>query len=158
MESVFYEAELEDWSNSKNFPLYRGNTETWSIWLNTTETGEGEEDFGFGTYCPNIQKHIAIRHKYDGSKDPMAISTSYVAPSCSIVMQSYKPTEYSYIFATGSFEQIRDVFEENKDFTTNPALSEDRYDQLITYEKYDMMNMDFSVESNADIFHAHKHI
>lgn len=158
MESVFYEAELEGWSNAKSFPLYRGNTETWSIWLNTTETKEGEEDFGFGTYCPNIQKHIAIRHQYDGSKDPMANSTSYVAPSCSIVMQSYKPIEYSYIFATGSFEQIRDVFEENKDFTTNPSLSEDRYDQLIAYGKFDMMDMDFSVESNADIFYAPKHI
>ncbi len=158
MDNVFYEAELEGWANAKNFPLYKGNTETWSIWLNTTETAEGEEDFGFGTYCPNIQKHIAIRHKYDGSKDPMANSTSYVAPSCSIVMQSYKPIEYSYIFATGSFEQIRDVFEENKDFTTNPSLSEDRYDQLITCGKFDMMDMDFSKESNADIFHAPKHI
>lgn len=157
-DNVFYEAELEGWSNSKSFPLYKGNTETWSIWLNTTETGEGEEDFGFGTYCPNIQKHIAIRHQYDGSKDPMANSTSYVAPSCSIVMQSYKPIEYSYIFATGSFDQIRDVFTENKDFANNPDLSENRYDQLITYGKFDMMNMDFSVESNADIFHAPKHI
>jgi hypothetical protein len=88
----------------------------------------------------------------------MANSTSYVAPSCSIVMQSYKPIEYSYIFATGSFEQIRDVFEENKDFTTNPSLSENRYDQLITYGKFDMMNMDFTVESNTDIFYAPKHI
>lgn len=158
MDNVFYEAELEGWSNAKNFPLYKGNTETWSIWLNTTETGEGEQDFGFGTYCPNIQKHIAIRHQYDGSKDPMANSTSYVAPSCSIVMQSYKPIEYSYIFATGSFEQIRDVFEENKDFTTNPSLSENRYDQLISYGKFDMMNMDFTVESNTDIFYAPKHI
>ena len=158
MESVYYEAELQGWSNAKNFPLYKGNTETWSIWLNTTETEEGGEDFGFGTYCPNIQKHIAIRHQYDGSKDPMANSTSYVAPSCSIVMQSYKPIEYSYILATGSFDQIRSIFTENKDFTTNSDLSEDRYDQLISYGKFDMMNMDFSVESNANIFYAPKHL
>ena len=158
MESVYYEAELQGWSNSKSFPLYRGNTETWSIWLNTTETEEGGEDFGFGTYCPNIQRHIAIRHQYDGSKDPMANSTSYVAPSCSIVMQSYKPIEYSYILATGSFDQIRSIFTENKDFTTNSDLSEDRYDQLISYGKFDMMNMDFTVESNTDIFYAPKHI
>ncbi len=157
-EGVYYESDLKGWDNAKNFPLFKGNTETWSIWLNTTETAEGGEDFGFGTYCPNIQRHIAIRHQYDGSKDPMANSTSYVAPSCSIVMQSYKPIEYSYILATGSFEQIRNVFTDNKYFTANPSLSEDRYDQLLSPEKYDMMNMDFSVESYKDVFNSPKHI
>ena len=151
-EGVYYESELQGWSNAGIFPLYKGNTETWSIWINT------DDGFGFGTYCPNIQKHIAIRHQYNGSKDPMNNATSYVAPSCSIVMQSYKPIEYSSILATGAPEDIRAIFEENKDFTGNPSLSENRYDQLLTYGKFDMMNMDFTVAENADIFYAPKHI
>ena len=151
-EGIYYEAELEGWGNAGSFPLYRGNTETWSIWINS------DDNFGFGTYCPNIQKHIAIRHQYNGTKDPMGNPTSYVAPSCTIVMQSYKPIVYSYILATGSPEEIRAVFKDNKDFTTNPSLSEDRYDQLIDPGRYDMMDMDFTVENNENIFSAAKHL
>lgn len=152
IEGIQYEENLSGWDNSGSFALYKGNTETWSIWINT------EDNFGFGTYCPNIQRHIAIRHKYDGSKDPMANSTSYVAPSCSIVMESYKPVEYSYILATGDPEAVRDIFETNKDFTANPSLSENRYDQLLNYGRFDMMNMDFTKAENADIFYAPKHL
>ncbi len=151
-EGVIYESELKGWSQAGVFPLYKGNTETWSIWINT------EDGFGFGTYCPNIQTHIAIRHQYNGSKDPMNNATSYVAPSCSIVMQSYNPIEYSYILATGNPEEIRAIFEENKDFSDNASLSENRYDQLLTYGKFDMMNMDFTLAENADIFYAPKNI
>lgn len=151
-EGICYERELGGWSESKTISLYKGNTETWSIWINS------EDNFGFGTYCPNIQKHIAIRHQYDGSKDPMANSTSYVAPSCSIVMKSYEPIVYSYILATGSPEEIREVFKENKDFTDNASLSENRYDTLIPYGKFDMENIDFSAVENVDIVHAVKHM
>ena len=151
-EGVYYEADLEGWSNAGSFPLYKGNTETWSIWINT------DDNFGFGTFCPNIQKHIAIRHQYNGSKDPMNNATSYVAPSCSIVMQSYLPVEYSYILATGDPEDIRKIFEDNKDFTDNASLSENRYDQLIHYGKFDMMNMDFTIEDNVNIFTSPKHL
>lgn len=151
-EGVLYERELMGWENSGSFPLYKGNDETWSIWINT------ESGFGFGTYCPNIQKHIAIRHQYDGSKNPMANSTSYVAPSCSIMMQSYKPIKYSYILATGDPEEIRAVFKENKDFTDNPSLSEDRQDILVSPQKFDMTDMDFTVKSNADIFNSPKNL
>ena len=145
-EAVYYRSDLQGWENSTNIPMLRGNTETWSIWLNTADS------FGFGIYCPNIQKHIAIRHRYDGSKDPMSNSCSYVAPSCSITMQAYKPIEYSYILATGSFDTIRALFTEHKDFTTNPSLSNDRTDTLVSGEKFDMMNMDFTVEANAEVF------
>lgn len=151
-EGVLYESNLQGWSNAGSFPLYRGNTETWSIWINT------EDNFGFGTYCPNIQKHIAIRHQYNGSKDPMNNATSYVAPSCSITMQSYVPIEYSYILATGDPEEIREIFEENKDFADNASLSENRYDQLLTYGKFDMTNMDFTNPDYADIFYAPRHV
>lgn len=151
-ESIYYERDLVGWENAGIFPLYKGNTETWSIWINT------DDNFGFGTYCPNIQRHVAIRHNYNGSKNPMANSTSYVAPSCFIVMQSYKPIEYSYILATGNPEDIRAIFKENKDFTDNASLSENRYDQLITYGKFDMANMDFTVPENADVFCAPRHV
>ena len=88
----------------------------------------------------------------------MANSTSYVAPSCTIVMKSYEPIVYSYILATGSPEEIREVFKENKDFADNASLSENRYDTLIPYGKFDMENIDFSVEENVDIVHAVKHM
>ena len=145
---IYYESNLGGWSESVSIPLLRGNTETWSIWINS------EDGFGFGTYCPNIQKHIAIRHQYDGSKDPMANSTSYVAPSCSLIMQPYKPITYSYIFATGNPEDIRQIFTENKDFADNASLSEDRIDQLISPNKFEMENIDLTVESNVEIFSA----
>ena len=143
---VYYETELGGWSDAASIPLLRGNTETWSIWVNTTDS------FGFGTYCPNIQKHIAMRHEYDGSTDPMANSTSYVAPSCSIVMQSYKPIVYSYILATGSPEEIREVFTTNKDFTDNASLSNDRNDQLVSPEKFDLESLDLTDEANLEAF------
>lgn len=151
-EGVCYERELGDWSNSGSFPLYKGNTETWSIWINTADS------FGFGIYCPNIQKHIAIRNQYDGSKDPMSNSCSYVAPSCSIVMQSYKPIVYSYILATGEPQEIRDIFTENKDFADNASLSENRYDILVSPEKFDMTDIDLTVEENMGVFHSPKNL
>ena len=122
-----------------------GNTETWAAWVNT------DQNFAFGIYCPNVDKLIAIRHQFNGSTDPMSDSTTYVAPSSTITMQSYKPIAYSYLLTSGTPEQVREVFTAHKDFSTNASLSEDKTDQRVNLDKLDMTALDFTAQTTHTI-------
>lgn len=144
-EGLYYVDNLGGWSESGSYYFAKGNDETWATWINT------EDNFAFGIYCPNVDKLIAIRHQYNGSKDPMNNSTVYVAPSNSITMQAFKPIVYSYILATGNPDDVREVFTENKDFTANPSLNEDRDSQRVSLAKLDMTNIDFTDENTYEI-------
>ena len=150
-DAIYYERELGGWGVSKNIALYEENTETWSAWLNTVD------GFGAGIYAPNIDSWIAIRHEYDGSKDPMANSTSYVAPSIVSVMESYVPIEYSYIMTTGTLEEIRSTFTEHRDFATNESLDHKRYNGRTHSSKTDMTDIDFSLESKSAYLGGGRH-
>ena len=59
---------------------------------------------------------------YDGSADPAAASTNYVAPRKYLTLISGKPVEYSYIFSAGTLDEIRENFRANKDLIDNTAL------------------------------------
>ena len=146
-----YVEDLGGWDESGSYFFGRDNTEVWATWINT------KNNFGFGIYCPNVDKLIAIRHEYDGTLSPTGNPTTYVAPSSSIAMQAYKPIVYSYLITSGTPEYIREIFTENKDFADNASLDEDKFDQRVVLEEFDMTDMDFSDPKLADLFCGHRH-
>ncbi len=83
--------------------IVKGNTETWAAWTNTA-------GYGIGLYVPDTEILLAGRHAYDGSKDPLSGSTSYVAPLRTQTMVSFVPFEYDYVIAAGTVEQMRNTF------------------------------------------------
>ena len=147
---IYYARELGGWGASLTVPLVEGNEETWAIWLNE------DDDFGFGIYTPNIDRLVAIRHQYDGSKDPMSNSCSYVATSAVVEMVSYLPVEYQYLLATGAFEDIRAEFKENRDFADNASLDNNRSPFHVSAERFDMTNLDFTKEGTEKVFSGHR--
>lgn len=144
-EGLKYVDNLGGWDESGSYYFGRENTEVWATWINT------KNNFGFGIYCPNVDKLIAIRHQYSGTTNPWGNPTTYVAPSSSITMQAYKPIVYSYLLTSGTPDYVRGVFAENKDFTDNASLSEDKQDQRVSLDKVDMTDMDFTKEQMSGI-------
>ncbi|MBQ7358380.1 MAG: hypothetical protein IJW65_06570, partial [Clostridia bacterium] len=55
--------------------------------------------------------------------NPASGACSYVAPLNSFRIVSYKPLEYSYLIGCGSTQEIRELFEQYKDFSDNSALT-----------------------------------
>ncbi len=68
--------------------------------------------------------YIAGRFSHNGTKDPAAGPTNYVAPICLLRLESYKPLTYSYIVTSGKLDEIRALFTERKDFTDNRTLTD----------------------------------
>ena len=106
----------EDWPRHR-FPLKENNTETWCAWVDG-------DDYGIGLYVPAATRFIAGRYCHDGTKDPAAGPTNYVAPLYMLRLISYKPIEYSYLITSGSLSNIRQRFTENKDFTDNKTFKD----------------------------------
>ena len=98
------------------FPVKQSNTETWCAWTSS------RANYGIGLYVPNVDTYLAGRFSYDGSTSSQAGSTNYVAPLVNKMLVSYEPIEYSYLITTGSVEQIRATFAQNKSFATNESL------------------------------------
>ena len=104
------------YANSCRFTMKKGNDETWCAWVSSTD------DYGVGLYVPGIDQFYAGRFGYNGSKSASDSATNYVAPLLTLKLVSYKPVEYSYLIATGSPEEIRSVFYENRGFADNSSL------------------------------------
>ena len=105
----------EDWPRHRFF-LKPENTETWCAWVD-------DNDYGIGLYVPNVRRLIGGRYCYDGTKDPAAGPTNYVAPLTMIRLVSYEPISYEYLIMAGSLEKIRNGFFDRKDFTENSDLT-----------------------------------
>ncbi len=123
------EDSLEFWGESKNpyFRLRKGNTETWCAWVNKSD------DFGIGLYVPNVDMFIAGRHAYESdvdATDSASGSCSYVAPINSLRLVSYEDFEYSYLITTGSTQDIRDLFNQHKDFEDNEDLTSKQFSYI----------------------------
>ena len=131
-----------------NFYLREGNTETWSAWVN------GETGWGIGLYTPNIDRLKAGRSSYDGSMDPMANSTNYIACYNQIKLTAFLPVTYSYLITTGTVEEIRATFTENKDFTTNPDLNVNRQSSRLPGGEYNFEALDFTDPETYKVFYA----
>jgi len=139
---------LPFWGDAKSkkycyFNLDSDNTETWCAW-NSSETG-----YGIGLYTPQIELFLAGRYEFNGSKEPKALATNYVAPLITTTMKNFVPFEYSYIITTGDVSTIRSTFKTHKDefnwkeqnaqqsnkpisddFEFTPAADSDRIPQL----------------------------
>lgn len=104
----------EDWPRHR-FPLNKKNTETWAAWCDIN-------DYGIGLYVPGAQLFIGGRYSHDGTKDPAAGPTNYVAPLYSLRIIPYKPITYSYLITSGDLADIREKFKAHKDFADNASF------------------------------------
>lgn len=100
-----------------SFSLSPANTETWCAWVDA-------DGYGVGLYTPNIESFVAGRYKHDGSADPQADSTDYVAPLATLTLPFDRPLSYSYLVAAGTAEELRAAFAAQKDFAANTDLHE----------------------------------
>ncbi len=120
-DTLSFRDDLNFWGDPRyaadsSFHIRENNTETWCSWTNP------KDDYGIGLYVPNVDMYFAGKHAYNKSKDPANGACNYVAPLNQLQMVSYQPIEYSYLMTTGSVEEIRAVFAENKDFADNASL------------------------------------
>ena len=120
-DTMSYRDDLNFWGDSTyyndcTFLMKNSNTETWCAWTNPGD------DFGIGLYVPNVDSMLAGRHAFNNSKESTNGATNYVAPVNTILLTSFEALEYSYLITTGSVEEIRATFKENKDFATNETL------------------------------------
>lgn len=115
-DSLITRDDLVFWGQVSNqaFELKR-TSEFWSAW--TDNSG-----FGVGLYVPGVYTYHAGRFMYDGSCDPSAASTNYVAPRRYLTLICGKPLEYSYLVKAGSLSEIRESFKENRNLINNSAL------------------------------------
>lgn len=105
-----------DWP-SCTFPVRPGNTETWAAFVD-------DQKYGLGLYVPATTRWLAGRFSYDGSMDPHASSTNYIAPTRHIRLACFKPLTYRYLICAGALEDIRAHFAARKDQITNRSLEE----------------------------------
>ncbi len=140
-DTLSYRDDLDFWGSSAfhgdcSFGLRESNTETWCAWTNK------KGDFGIGLYVPNVDSFLAGRFLKDAiSKSAMDNPCCYVAPLKTIILKSFEPLEYSYLVATGSLEDIRKTFTDNKDFASNEYLNQYSQpgrisDDAIVYNEY----------------------
>lgn len=120
-EDISYRDDLGFWGDAAyyddcTFLIKKSNRETWCAWTNAAA------NYGIGLYVPNTDSYLAGRHVYTGSTSSTSGSTNYVAPVNTLKITPYTAIEYSYLITTGSVEEIRTTFTENRDFATNASL------------------------------------
>ena len=118
---------ITDWSNvdpntnksSHYIQLKEPNTETWFAMIN------GEAQYGLGIYVPNVDRVLTMRYLsgQKGSSDAKGNPCSYISPLNRIAFKSFEPIEYSYLMVAGNLEEIREVFTQNRDFSTNEGFN-----------------------------------
>lgn len=118
---------ITDWSNvdpntnksSHYIQLKEPNTETWFAMIN------GEAQYGLGIYVPNVDRVLTMRYLsgQKGSNDAKGNPCSYISPLNRIAFKSFEPIEYSYLLVAGNLEEIREVFTQNRDFSTNEGFN-----------------------------------
>ena len=79
------------------------NDEKWCAW--TDDSG-----YGVGLYTPIAQSLLAGRFLYDGTADPDANPTNYVAPLGVFVLRFDEPFTYDYYLTGGTVDEIRSTF------------------------------------------------
>ncbi len=107
--------------------------ESWGAWLNA-------EGWGCGVYTPNVRGFagwFAGDHT-DETYNPYKYPTSYLRFSKSYPIRPFEKVRYTYIMTTGTIDEIRGTFKENRNYDVN-EFPESYADQ------YDMTNFDFSI-------------
>ncbi len=113
------------------------NTETWLAM-------KGPDGFALGLYVPCADYAQNTWYAPQGSMDPMHNACSYLAPIDVLRIIPYEAIEYSYLLTTGSVEEIREVFTENKDFSENTYLRDNKENRRIPDADFDISNIDFA--------------
>ena len=154
-DTMSYRDDLGFWGDSTyyndcTFLLKNSNTETWCAWTNPGD------DFGIGLYVPNVDSYLAGRHAFNNSKESTNGATNYVAPVNTILLTSFEALEYSYLITTGSIEEIRATFVENKDFAANESLHKNHQTRRVSDKtvatnenSYDELNSDNGNTTNT---------
>lgn len=99
------ETDLGFWAGKPAFALDENNSETWCAW--TDGTG-----YGVGLYTPVATQLLAGRFQYNGTADPEADPTNYVAPLGVFRLRFGEPFTYTYYLTAGSVSGIRQTFRE----------------------------------------------
>ena len=99
------EKELPFWGGKPAFVLQEGNNENWCAW--TDDSG-----YGVGLYSPAADRLLAGRHLFDGTADPNADPTNYVAPLGVFALRFDEPYRYTYYLTAGQTEAIRAQFQQ----------------------------------------------
>lgn len=97
------EDSLGFWSGKPSFALKEGNSETWCAWCD-------ESGYGIGLFTPDVTSLLAGRYQYDGSSDPGANSTNYVAPLRRFRLSFDEPYSYDFYITAGKTAEIREIF------------------------------------------------
>lgn len=97
------ERELEFWAGKPAFDLSPKNTETWCAWTD----GDG---YGVGLYTPIATSLLAGRFQYNGTADPNADPTNYVAPLGFFPLSFGEPFTYVCYLTAGTVGEIRQTF------------------------------------------------
>ena len=104
----------DDW-NYCTFTPSAQNTERWSAFVD-------DSLYGIGLFTPGADKIVAGRYCHDGSTDPNANATNYIAPESRLHLHAFRPLSYSYLLCAGTLEHIRARFFAQKDTIRNPEL------------------------------------
>ena len=99
------ETDLGFWAGKPAFELDEDNSETWCAW--TDGTG-----YGVGLYTPAATQLLAGRFQYNGTSDPEADPTNYVAPLGVFRLRFGEPYTYTFYLTAGSVGEIRQTFKE----------------------------------------------
>ena len=96
--------------------FYVSGEETWGAWINKNA------NFGLGFYIPGVKRFISGRNQhniYGDSTSAFSAGCNYTAAGTDVSLQSFKAYTYSYMLTTGTPQQIRQVFYNNRSFASN---------------------------------------
>ena len=153
-DQLSYRNDLNFWgdpqySSDCNFTLRQSNQESWCAFVNA------ENNYGLGVYVPNADVFFAGRNAYNGTMDADDGACGYIAPLKKLRLVSFEALEYSYLLTTGSVEEIRATFTENKDFTANEGLSKNSVSMRMPDGDLDLKYIDFSNEAYCSTLTNH---
>ena len=115
-DTLTYRDDLAFWGDPAqpqiNKTFSSADAESWSAFVNS-------DDWGFGVFAPTAYGVKAGRYEYNGTKDATANPTNYIAPLGLFAMPHCEPFSYSFFLATGTTEEMRELFGSLKDSTSN---------------------------------------
>ena len=98
------ERDLEFWGEKPfYYDLSENNDETWCAWADN-------DGYAIGLFTPIATRFLAGRFMYDGTSDPDANPTNYVAPLGVFHLNYDEPFTYTYYLTSGTVDEVRETF------------------------------------------------
>lgn len=143
-DALSYNTDIEMvWTQTEHLPNFGAytkvdNTETWCAVFSR------EDNYGIGLYVPNVDyRSVGIYMPGDRTKNNSANSTTYMGASNRMRIVSGSALEYSYLITTGSVDEIRGTFTENRDFADNETLHVNYESMRVAGSSIDMSDIVF---------------